>query len=281
MIKERLFRLSVLLLLGAAAGGAGAQVQAPRPELAAALEQAIGGPHRDPANTARDRYRHPGRTLAFFGLRPDMRVLEILPGGGWYTEILAPLLREHGKLTVASFGSDYSNRALARVHDRYVLKMASAPDIYDRVRVINFQRPGYLKEMPDAETDMVVTFRNTHNWIHYGRVERKVYQEFYRVLRPGGILGVVQHRAAPGSEVRESASQGYVTEAYLVGIAEQAGFQLLERAEFNANPRDTRRHPEGVWTLPPTLRLQDQDRDQYLAIGESDRMTLKFLKPPG
>lgn len=243
------------------------------------LEAALAGAHRSPEHVARDRYRHPAETLRFFGLRADMQVLEVAPGGGWYTEVLAPFLAQKGKLTVASFGIEHRNDYLAGIHRDYAAKLATDPDTYGRVHMVSpFQKPTYLEQVDSDSMDMVLTFRNTHNWIR-DEVARSVYQACFRVLRPGGILGVVQHRAPPGADVPASVKQGYVPEEYVVQLAEEAGFRLQARSEVNANPRDTRDHPKGVWTLPPTLRLKEQDRDKYLAIGESDRMTLKFVKP--
>lgn len=242
------------------------------------VDEALAAPHREAKNTARDRYRHPAETLQFFGLRPDMQVLEISPGGGWYTEILAPLLRENGQLTVSSFGADHPVEYLAKLHRTLVSKMQANPEVYDRVRVVVARRPFFLGRIEDASMDMVLTFRNTHNWIRDGYAET-MYREFFRVLRPGGTLGVVQHRAKTGVDPAASAERGYVPEDHVVRLAEQAGFRLSDRSGINANPLDTKDHPEGVWTLPPTYRLKERDRDKYEAIGESDRMTLKFTKP--
>ena len=250
------------------------------PDAATALDAALSGAHRSVAHQARDRFRHPKETLLFFGLQPDMRVLEILPGRGWYTEILAPVLREQGRLTVASFGADHENDYLRNLHIDFVRHLSARPDLYDRVRQGLFRdRQALLPDVADATQDMVLTFRNTHNWIRFGGIET-VYQGIHRVLRPGGILGIVQHRAAPGSDVAEAAQQGYVPEQWLVHLLERLGFRLSGRADINANPKDSRDYPEGVWTLPPTFRLQEQDRGKYAAIGESDRMTLKFTKIP-
>lgn len=244
------------------------------------LDEVLAGAQRSEANRDRDRFRRPGKTLLFFGLRPDMTVLEILPGRGWYTEILAPLLRGQGQLTIASYGAGHSNDYLRGLHNQLMEKMDGAPAVYDRVQRQLFRRPGaVLPDVADASQDMVLTFRNTHNWIRFGGIEA-IYRNFHRVLKPGGILGVVQHRAAPGSDAGQSAEQGYVPEKWLIRLVEDIGFELLARSEINANPGDHRDHPEGVWTLPPSLRLGGKDRDRYLAIGESDRMTLKFMKLP-
>ena len=245
---------------------------------AALIDRALAGDHRSAENKARDQYRHPKETLRFFGLRPDMTVVEITPGGGWYTEVLAPVLKERGQLIVASFGSDHPVEYLAGIHDRYMDKLDADPGTYGRVRRIIFQAPDYLGALGDESVDMVLTFRNTHNWIKFGTAS-DIYKAMYRVLKPCGTLGVVQHRADPDADPVTAAKQGYVPEAYLIDMLEGIGFRLVTRSNINANPRDTKDHPEGVWTLPPTDRLGDQDRDKYTAIGESDRMTLRFAKP--
>ena len=242
-----------------------------------ALDAAISGAHRDSTNVARDVYRHPKETLSFFGITPDMEVLEILPGGGWYTEILAPYLRDDGLLAVASFGHEHSVEYLRGIHNKLVEKFDREPEIYGKVVLGVFKGEAYLEDFEDASFDMVLTFRNTHNWVRFGSVE-DVYRSFYRVLKPGGTLGVVQHRAEPGSNAGETAERGYVPERYLIGLLEGLGFELVKQSEVNANPKDTRDYPEGVWTLPPTYRLGEKDRAKYTAIGESDRMTMKFVK---
>lgn len=241
------------------------------------LDAAINSEHRSAANKARDVYRHPRETLAFFGMTPSMQVLEILPGRGWYTEILSPYLAEEGHLTVASFGENHPTKYLANLHKDFVKMMATKPEVYSKVDVVVFKEESYLKAIPDASLDMVVTFRNSHNWIRYGGIEDR-YAAFHRVLKPGGVLGVVQHRANKGSDPKESAEKGYVPESYLIRLVENQGFELVGTSEINANPKDTKDHPEGVWTLPPSYRLKDVDKDKYMAIGESDRMTFRFIK---
>ena len=243
-----------------------------------ALNRAIQGKHRDAANVARDAYRNPAETLSLFGIEADLHVLEILPGAGWYTEILAPYLQPHGKLSVASFGAEHSMEYLRNLHLKMVEKFEAQPQLYGAVEVGVFQEgDAYLNEFGDESFDMVLTFRNSHNWIRFGGIE-EVYKAIRRVLKPGGTLGVVQHRAAPGSDAAQGAQQGYVPEAYMISLLEGMGFELVKKSEVNANPKDTKDHPEGVWTLPPSYRLGDKDREKYRAIGESDRMTMKFVK---
>lgn len=241
------------------------------------LDEVIHSQHREAANIARDIYRHPKETLIFFGLQTNMQVLEILPGRGWYTEILAPLLQNSGELTVASFGNAHPTKYLRDMHTGFVKKMKANLSIYNKVTVVDFHTSGYLADISDSSIDMVVTFRNTHNWIRYGGIEQ-VYASCYRVLKPGGILGVVQHRAAAGADHKSSAQQGYVPEKYLINLIENAGFELVKKSDINANPKDIKDYPEGVWSLPPTFREKDNNRDKYISIGESDRMTMKFIK---
>ncbi len=241
------------------------------------LDAAVNGTNRSAENKARDIYRHPKETLRFFDISPSMNVLEILPGRGWYTEILAPYLAEKGHLTVASFGADNKSKYLANVHKDFVRKIEAEPNVYGKVDVVLFEEDSYLKAIPDASMDMVLTFRNSHNWIRYGGIE-DIYAAFSRVLKPGGVLGVVQHRASKGSDPKASAEKGYIPKSYLIDLVEKHGFELMGSSEINANPKDTRDHPEGVWTLPPSYRLKNVDKDKYTAIGESDRMTLRFIK---
>ncbi|MGF1464892.1 MAG: class I SAM-dependent methyltransferase [Sandaracinaceae bacterium] len=253
-----------------AAAGASA---APAPSAEEAIERALGGDHRSAEHRARDPYRHPRETLAFFGLRPDQRVVEMAPGGGWYTEVLAPVLRDHGKLTVAIRDPED-----ASYYGTYLEKLEASPQLYDRVEPIVFEPPERSSLGPDGSADLVLTFRSVHGWVNRAQAPA-VFAAMFQVLRPGGVLGVVQHRAEDGADPSETAPQGYVPESHVIQLAEEAGFVLDERSDLNRNPADTHEHPEGVWTLPPSLRLGDVDRARYEAIGESDRMTLRFRKP--
>lgn len=241
------------------------------------LDEAIAGAHRDAENVARDVYRHPKETLSFFGMTPDMNVLEVLPGGGWYTEILAPYLRDNGSLSIAGFGADHPSKYLRKAHNRLIEKFDAQPEIYGAVTRGVFKRESFLEDFADGSFDMVVTFRNSHHWVRRGEAE-EIYQTIHRRLKPGGVLGVVQHRAEPGADPKTTANSGYVPEGYMIGLLEGMGFELVDKAEINANPKDTKDYEEGVWTLPPSYRLKDKDRARYTAIGESDRMTMKFIK---
>jgi len=233
------------------------------------LAEVIAGPQRTPAFQARDRYRHPLQGLEFFGLKPDMSVVEIWPSGGWWTEILAPYLRAHGKY-YAALQPPFRDAAF---HE----KLAAAPQYYDRV-IVTEAGPHRWRLAPPGSVDLVLTFRNVHNWLA-GGYAKEMFAAMYRALKPGGVLGLVEHRAPPGTTRADWVKTGYVSEDFVIGLARQAGFRLAAKSEINANPKDTKNYPRGVWTLPPTLALGQKDRGRYLAIGESDRMTLKFVKP--
>ena len=242
------------------------------------INEAIEGEHRTKENKARDIYRHPKETLLFFGIKLNMSVLEILPGRGWYTEILAPVLKSSGQLTVASFGENHPNDYLRKAHIRLMKYLDENKKIYEKTNRIVFNKKNdYLKAVDSNSIDMVLTFRNSHNWIRFGNI-KDVYKSFHRVLKKGGTLGVVQHRANKNDNPEKSADTGYVPESYLINLIEEAGFELVKKSDVNANSRDKKNHPKGVWTLPPTLRLGNVDKEKYLEIGESDRMTLKFIK---
>jgi len=265
------------ILLGVAASALAAD-EAP-PAVVAKLQEAIDSPLRKPEDRARDAHRHPRETLLFFGVRPDMRVLELWPGGGWYTEILAAFLAPDGKLVVTNFDPEGpADAPTTRYGKQLAEKLASEPARFGAVEVVVIDPPGRLVFGEPESYDMVLTFRNNHGWIN-GGYHDAVYAEAFRVLKPGGVLGVVQHRANEGVDPIASAKTGYVPESFVIAAAERAGFELAGRSEVNANPKDTKDHPEGVWTLPPSFRLGDQDRAKYEAIGESDRMTLRFVKP--
>jgi predicted methyltransferase len=242
------------------------------------IDQAMVGDHRAEANKARDKYRHPKETLLFFGLRPDMAVVEISPSRGWYTEILAPVLRDRGQYYAAVSAVTEKTPDAPRKNDAdYRSMLAAAPDLYGKVK-LSVISPGSLQVAPPGSADLVLTFRNVHNWAKAGTAAA-MFKAFYDALKSGGTLGVVEHRAKPDAPFQQQIDTGYMTEAYVVETAQETGFKFVNKSEINANPRDTKDYPGGVWTLPPTLRNGDQDRDKYLAIGESDRMTLKFVKP--
>ncbi len=242
------------------------------------LQSLINGEHRSAANIARNESRHPIETLEFFGLRPDMTVIEILPSTGWYAEIIAPYLRDNGKYYAAHFSPNASLAYMPRILGVFEEKISNEPELYGRVTVRHLNPPHEVVIAPPESADMALTFRNVHNWIMAGQ-EHEFFASFYAALKPGGILGVVEHRARPGSSMEVMETSGYVTEDYVKEVAAAAGFEFVESSEINANPKDSTDHPEGVWSLPPTFQMGEQNRARFAEIGESDRMTLKFIKP--
>ncbi|WP_243048162.1 methyltransferase [Dyella sp. RRB7] len=243
---------------------------------ASQLDQVLAGSWRSPQNQARDVYRHPKATLQFFGIRPDLTVIEITPGGGWYSEILAPLLRDNGHYVAAVVkpsGDGEASRELSGLRTKF----AADAEHYGKAQILEFDPKAPVFGAPGS-ADLVLTFRNVHNWV-MADTAPAMFKAFYAALRPGGVLGVVDHRAADSASLDAIKSSGYLPTGYVVKLATDAGFKLEEKSEINANPKDTKDYPKGVWTLPPTLTLGDQDKAKYLAIGESDRMTLRFVKP--
>jgi len=238
---------------------------------------ALAGEHRDEAERARDRYRHPVETLAFFGLEPTMTVVELWPGPrAWYTKVLAPVMRDHGTLVAATLDPADESWRGGFARDFRAL-MESHPEVYDQVRASVLFPTDYMGDIEDGSVDMVLSFRSAHNWIRWeGNEAAPYFAAIARVLRPGGVFGIVQHRAPEGAEHGEDGTTGYVTEAHIIRLAEEAGLTLDERSEINANPDDTHDHPEGVWSLPPVMR--GGESEALLAVGESDRMTLRFVK---
>jgi len=240
------------------------------------LDAVLAGSWRSPANRARDTWRHPKATLQFFGIQPDQTVIEITPGGGWYAELLAPLLRDNGHYIAAEQAPSSGDEA--RAEDSALRrKFAADPAHYDRASVVTFDPQQPVLGAPGS-ADLVLTFRNVHNWV-MADTAPAMFKAFHDVLRPGGVLGVVDHRASDDASLASVKRSGYLPTATVIKLATDAGFKLEERSEINANPADNHDHPKGVWTLPPTLALGDTDRATYQAIGESDRMTLRFVKP--
>jgi predicted methyltransferase len=274
-----LFTLSTLLLsapaLATKPAGPNAQIA-----ITPAVQTAVQGTWRDPANVKRDAWRHPAQTLSFFGVAPGKTVIEITPGGGWYAEILGPLLHEKGTYVAAVVdpmavpegrGRDYQQRS----RDGLDKKFAANAELYGKSKVVAYN-PTAPQFGADNSADVVLTFRNVHNWRSANQAEG-MFTGFYKVLKPGGVLGVVEHRAK--ADVPADDKSGYVGQKQVIAMAEAAGFKLAGSSEINANPRDTKDHPNGVWTLPPTNQHDKADDAKYQAIGESDRMTLRFVKP--
>lgn len=242
----------------------------------AKLKSYANGDHRSEENKARNQFRHPVETLKFFGISPDMTVVEVYPGGGaWYTEVLAPYLKDEGKLILAAFDSsahDYYKNA----NEKLAEKMKSH-EAYASVEWREFRPPVKTGLAIPGSVDAILTFRNVHGWMRSGAAPM-MFEEFYKTLKPGGVLGVVQHRLPADREQDPKAASGYVKEEYVIKLAEQAGFILVNKSEINANPKDTADHEGGVWALPPSSSAKE-NKEKYEAIGESDRMTLKFVKP--
>jgi predicted methyltransferase len=237
----------------------------------AALTKALAAPHRSEANRARDVYRNPSATLAFFGVTSQSKVVELWPGGGWYTEILGPYLSAKGSLTVAP---PFGKRAEA-----LSTKLGASPDLYSKVKLAHFPMVDGATPVAPGSADVVLTFRNVHNW-RFGGVDaaQSAFNQIHAMLRPGGVLGIVEHRLPETMDSALEEKSGYMKRSSVVAFATKAGFKLVGESQINANPKDTHVWSEGVWTLPPVYRLGDKDRAVYAAIGESDRMTLKFVK---
>lgn len=248
------------------------------------LRAAISGPQRSAGHRARDQYRHPLKTLSFFGVQPNMHVIEVLPEGGWYTEILAPYLRKHGKLTEATFPTNSSNPFLRKMAKHYREKLQDDPKVYGKVSLEPFAPPGYLALGAPDSADRVLSFRNMHDLVFvnpHGEPTSAIIDRFFRnayqVLKPGGVLGIVAHRAKSDMAVGKSDKLGRLPQRYVIDQARKAGFKLVATSQVNSNPKDSRTLP--VWYLPPSYKQGKKNREKYKAIGEADNMTLKFMKP--
>lgn len=252
-------------------------VSIPQANAALDWDTALTGDHRSEKNSVRDPFRHPRETLEFFGLEDDMTVVELAPGGGWYTEVLAPLLHDSGRYYAAHYslnGQSYSRRSLGA----YVQKLGQDDAVYGNVTITTLAPPSAVVIAPAESADMVLAFRNIHSWIGSDTLA-ETFVAAFDALKPGGVFGVVQHRAKDGRDTDAMKSTGYVSEDFVIAAAKSIGFELAGRSEVNANPKDTTDYKGGVWELPPGLGGDDSDRDARIAVGESDRMTLKFVKP--
>jgi predicted methyltransferase len=269
-----------LVLLSAALCSAAVQAET---SSASDLSALVKHSFRSAEDKARDQYRRPVETLTFFGIQPTMSVLEIWPARGWYTEILAPYLKEQGKLSIANFrvddGTMQDDRKIfwSRISKNLSQRILKHQEHFGQVQQTEFDPPAYMYLGSSRQYDMVLSFRNAHIWNEQGYL-LDVFRSVFDVLKPGGVFGIVEHRASRVSEISSSAVEGYLDESYIIAVAEQAGFVLAAKSEINANPKDTKDYPKGVYALPPTLAMGTVDREKYLAIGESDRMTLKFVK---
>jgi predicted methyltransferase len=247
------------------------------PNLRVAVKAALSGPQRKPGDAERDGARHPLETLEFFGIRPNMTVLEVGPGEGWYTEILAPVLAAKGKLIDTN--NDPNGPADSRgtfYGQRFQAFLGDAPEVYGKVQTVVVDGKAPKLDM-NGTVDAALLMREVHGMVNSGTLGPWL-ATIHDALRPGGVLGIEEHRAAPDADPIASSKKGYVPEKWLIDQVQAAGFKLAGKSEINANPKDTKDYPEGVWTLPPSLELGDKDRAKYMAIGESDRMTLKFVK---
>ena len=239
------------------------------------LLKVVNNPNRNVEYVARDKFRHPYETLSFFNISPSMHVLELSAGGGWYTEILAPYLKEKGQLSVTHHNPQ-AGGYYKRSRDSFDAKVASNP-LFEGVNVLTADVPPTQAYIQPNSQDLVLTFRNLHNWLSRDAMQA-VMQEAYNALKDGGHFGVVEHRAPENSSMEFMKTNGYVSQSLAIKTAQAVGFKLIASSEINANPKDTADHPKGVWTLPPSYRLKEQDRSKYQSIGESDRMTLLFKK---
>jgi len=253
------------------------------------LQKVLEADHRSEQEQIRDQYRHPLQTLAYFDVRPSHTVVEIWPGGGWYTKVLAPYLKDEGQYYGAGFAVSLQRtpRWREKMQSAYNQMLLADPKVYGNPIVTELAYPERVSIAPEGSVDRIVTFRNVHNWIRADQA-KAMFEIFYRTLKPGGVLGVVQHRAATGTSLSQMKKTGYVTEDYVAELGTKVGFSLAGKAQINANVLDARDHPHGVWSLPPTFRTckkikapeaKAQCFDKYRAIGESDRMTLRFVKP--
>lgn len=252
----------------------------PHRSVADQIRNVLDGAHRSDGNAARDEYRNPVETLEFFGIETDMNVVEIWPGLGWYTEVLAPLVAEEGSLRVGLYETkdgDPDHRP-TQVTEQYLEMVDENRDVLGEFDMGTFAPPEPIELGASESANMVLSIRNLH-LLHRDRQLPNAAEAYFDVLEPGGTLGIIQHRAPEGGDPDETAEDGYLPEAFVIEQFEQAGFELRERSEINANPDDTADHPNGVWTLPPVLNVGDEDPDHYKAIGESDRMTLRFVRP--
>ena len=244
-----------------------------------ALENSLHGSHRSEANRLRDKYRNPVETLTFFGVKPNSQVVEITPGRGWYSEILAPLLKDNGTFTAVIYDAKLTDSAyLKKLNGFYKTKLGDNPNVYSNVQLKEINHKSPVFDL-DISADFVLTFRNVHNWAKSGTTD-EMFRSFYKSLKTGGVLGVVEHRARAGTPLSQQIKSGYMTEQFVIKTAEKAGFIFDEGSDINNNSLDAKNHKNGVWTLLPVQRgLSEKEKSTYAEIGESDRMTLKFVKP--
>lgn len=273
IVKRVLLRSAAAAVLLSALPWAAARAQGVSVDPLAAM---VAAPHRSPANVARDKYRKPYEVLKFFGVTENSRVVEVLPGAtGYFTEIIAPYVRDKG-LYITAGRDESAPPSYLEDHKRMLAKYAASPGLYGKIEVTKFFSDKY-DIAPAGSMDFVLTFRNLHNWIERNEIDGAL-KAFHKALKPGGVLGVTDHRGRNDLSQEAQMKSGYIRQDYAIALIEKAGFQFIGSSEVKANPKDTKDHPEGVWTLPPSYRLKDVDRAKYEAIGESDRFVLKFIK---
>jgi predicted methyltransferase len=267
----------VLSAAGAPPAGSGSMMMSSKAHPTdPALAKAVADPARNPKSVARDKFRHPVEELTFFGLKPNMTVVEVWPGGGYWTEILAPYLKAEGHYIAAVPVKGESKEEDASTA-KWKAGVEQQKDRYGTVTFTGLDK-GHYEVAPAGSADLIVTFRNFHNWMDGGYADEAA-KGLFTALKPGGILGVEDHRGRDDKPQDPRAKSGYVRQDYTIEAFRKAGFEYIGASEINANPKDTKDYPDGVWTLPPTLTLGDKDRAKYVAIGESDNYVLKFRKP--
>tara|TARA_R110002124_G_scaffold233406_1_gene398709 strand:- start:75233 stop:76042 length:810 start_codon:yes stop_codon:yes gene_type:complete len=253
----------------------------PTSTFADSISDAVNDEARPLVQRLRDEYRNPQQTLRFFDVQPDMAVAEITPGGGWYTSILAPLLKDNGELYAAHFYIDETSKPYYKKSlESFKEKIKTVP-AYEKIKLTAFHPTKSLDFAPAGSLDRVLTFRNAHNWYMSDKQNglETAFSSFFKALKKGGILGVVDHKMPESFSDELQEDSGYIKQSAIVAAAKKAGFVLAAESDINLNSQDTADYEKGVWTLPPSLRGAEEEQAQYIGIGESSRMTLKFLKP--
>jgi predicted methyltransferase len=275
-----LMRRMVAAVLIVLIGSTSTVLAAPAESADDALTKALSGSQRTDKERARDVYRHPRETLEFFNVKPTDRVVEIEPGGGWYLAILAPYLMQNGSYLAVPYVSGSEKSRAEEEQDKSLLqkRLQGDPAVFGQASIGTLTKGHVVGVGPPGSADVVLTFRNVHNWVADGHLDDNLHA-FFEILKPGGTLGIEDHRARPDTPLDGMIKSGYVSEEFVIEHAKAAGFVLEASSPINNNPKDTKDYADGVWALPPTLRGGNTDREHYLAIGESDRMTLRFRKP--
>lgn len=270
-------KLFIMMTLSLVLGSCGHRKKAETTTIPGSLEEAIASHFRDPLNSERDEFQHPKETLQFFGLSSSMTVVEISPGAGYFAEILAPYLAKEGQYVMAVPRLPPNPPHFLIENEKKIQDiLLGNPEIMKKTKLIPFEPIDERNRIKKDFADLVVSFNSVHNWVAKDSAPES-FQFFFDILKPGGTLGIVQHRQARGK--KKIPMSGYMTEKEVIQLAKSAGFKLVARSEINANPKDTTDYPGGVWVLPPVYRLGEKDKKRFEEIGESNRMTLKFIKP--